>query len=537
MPHSTLPAGGMLPLVRRLAATPDPLALFGGLTDDGRRPDTLLLESADTTTGQGERSILIPRAAARLTCRGREVRVAPLTPNGVALAQWLSRAAGDAAQVDWDAESGELIFRYPPRPGGDLHDAARIRSLSPLDALRRIACAPLLVARPATLTHLVAGVFSYDLVDLFENLPPAAADPLGYPDYVFWVPEQLIVVDHVQGGAIILTLVAGGPDSEARYHDAVRSVETLTQAVTDAPRVVARPKAASDQPSEPPGEPDLSDEAYADMVRRLQVHIVQGDVFQIVPSRTFRVPCPDAFAAYRELRELNPSPYMFYIGAADHVLFGASPETALRVTGGPSEMFIRPIAGTAPRGRDAHGAYDADYDGRLEAALRTDGKELAEHMMLVDLARNDVARVCRAGSRRVTKLLTVERYSHVMHLVSEVSGELAADLDALHAYTGSLNMGTLVGAPKIRAAELLRQMEPTRRGPYGGAVGYLTHDGEMDTAIVIRAAVVKDGEAYVRAGAGIVFASDPGREARETRHKAASVLRAIARAGVGRGAP
>jgi anthranilate synthase component 1 len=276
-------------------------------------------------------------------------------------------------------------------------------------------------------------------------------------------------------------------------------------------------------------EVDIDDAAYADVVRRLKKHVELGDVFQIVPSRRFSAPCPDPFAAYGELRDLNPSPYMFYIRSSDHTLFGASPETAVRVRGEPREVTIRPIAGTAPRGRGPAGALDLDHDARLEAALRTDAKELAEHMMLVDLARNDVARVSKPGTRRVSRMLSVDRYSHVMHLVSEVTGALAPDLDALHAYAASLNMGTLVGAPKIRAAQLLRGVEPGRRGPYGGAVGYLTGEGEMDTAIVIRAAYVRDGVAHVRAGAGIVMASDPVREAQETRHKAASVLRAIAR--------
>jgi anthranilate synthase component 1 len=193
--------------------------------------------------------------------------------------------------------------------------------------------------------------------------------------------------------------------------------------------------------------------------------------------------------------------------------------------------MLRPIAGTAARGRRADGSLDTELDARLQAALLTDTKELAEHMMLVDLARNDVARVSRAGTRRVSRLLTVDRYQHVMHIVSEVEGELAPGLDALHAYAASMNMGTLVGAPKIRAAELLRHHEPSRRGPYGGAVGYLTHRGEMDTAIVIRSALVQHGVAHVRAGAGVVLDSDPVREADETRRKAASVLQALAGGG------
>jgi anthranilate synthase component 1 len=250
-----------------------------------------------------------------------------------------------------------------------------------------------------------------------------------------------------------------------------------------------------------------------------------------VASRTFSAPCPDPLGAYAELRRANPSPYLFYVVGQCSVVFGASPETAVKVHGAPKRVTIRPIAGTAARGRTASGDIDADLDARREAALRLDEKETAEHMMLVDLARNDVARVSRPGTRQVTRLLTVDRYAHVMHLVSEVEGVLADGHDALHAYAAAMNMGTLVGAPKIRAAQILREVESTRRGAYGGAVGYLNHDGGMDTAIVIRAAVVRDGVARVRAGAGIVFDSDPATEAQETRRKAEAVLRAIAKTG------
>jgi anthranilate synthase component 1 len=272
---------------------------------------------------------------------------------------------------------------------------------------------------------------------------------------------------------------------------------------------------------------DLEDDEFADLVRSLKRHVVSGDVFQIVPSRTFSSACPDPLAAYARLRAANPSPYQFLIQAPEFTLFGTSPETAVKVEGTPKRVVIRPIAGTAPRGRAADGTLDVELDARLQAALLTDAKELAEHLMLVDLARNDVARVSRPGTRTVSRLLTVERYQHVMHIVSEVTGELADGLDALHAYAASLNMGTLVGAPKIRAAELLRQHEMTKRGPYGGAVGYLEHDGTLDTAIVIRSALVRDGIARVRAGAGVVLDSDPQSEARETLQKAAAVLRAL----------
>jgi anthranilate synthase component 1 len=253
-------------------------------------------------------------------------------------------------------------------------------------------------------------------------------------------------------------------------------------------------------------------------------------VFQIVPSRTFSLPCPDPLRAYAALRALNPSPYMFFVRGEQGTLFGASPETALAVRGTPRRVTISPIAGTRRRGIDREGAIDDDLDARIEAELRLDEKEVAEHMMLVDLARNDVARVSQPGSRRVDALLDVVRYSHVMHLVSLVSGELRPQLDALHAYVATMNMGTLVGAPKLEAAALLRRHEATRRGPYGGAVGYITAGGEMDTCIVIRSAVVKDGLGHVRAGAGVVYDSDPRLEADETRRKAEAVLVALLRA-------
>jgi anthranilate synthase component I len=519
-----LAPGDILPLVRRLTGAPDPLSLYAALTDAGERPDTLLLESADAATGVGEQSILLPRTMLRITCRGREVRVDPLTANGRALCDWLATCHFDGADVR--ADPGALVVRFPAPPAGARDEQARLRAPGPLDVLRAATFGPHLVSEPAALTHLAAGVFAYDLVDLFEQLPPAAASEAAFPDFTFWVPEQVLVLDHVRRATTILAHVVGGGDAEASYHDAVRTVERLTRAVEEGHR---EPGAPSTLPSLSPFvSVDLDDEAFAATVRRLQTHITAGDVFQVVPSRTFSLPCTDPFAAYGRLRAANPSPYMFFARSPDAVLLGASPETAVRVRGTPRTVTLRPIAGTAPRGRRDDGSPDPELDARLQAALLTDAKELAEHMMLVDLARNDVARVSRPGSRRVSRLLTVERYQHVMHLVSEVEGELADGLDALHAYAAALNMGTLVGAPKIRAAALLRQVEPTRRGPYGGAVGYVTHGGDMDTAIVIRSALVQAGTAHVRAGAGVVLDSHPAREADETRRKALAVLEAVA---------
>jgi anthranilate synthase component 1 len=273
-----------------------------------------------------------------------------------------------------------------------------------------------------------------------------------------------------------------------------------------------------------------SNEEFAAIVRRLKQNILEGDVFQIVPSRCFSVNCPNPLRAYRRLRQLNPSPYMFYLCDPEFTLFGASPEMAVRFSAAERTVELCPIAGTRRRGKNADGTINADLDSRIELELRTDAKEMAEHLMLVDLARNDLARICVAGSRHVGQLLKVDRYSHVMHLVSRVVGQLRPELDALHAWQACMNMGTLTGAPKVRAMQLIREMEGVRRDSYGGAIGYLLGNGDMETCIVIRSAMVVDGKARVQAGAGVVYDSVPELEAEETSNKAAAVLAAIEQA-------
>jgi len=517
--------GELLPLTRRLGACPDPLALFGRLSDGGRRPDTVLLESADRVTGGGARSILALRSALRLTCRGREVDVAAVSPNGVAILPWLRERAARAAAIR--DRRGGFVATFAPPPAGDRSDAQRLRQASPLDVLRLAVTAPRLVSEPAELSHFAAGVFAYDLIDLFEDLPAPRGAADAWPSYEAWIPDRVIVVDHAQRLTTVYATVFGDGAAAATYHDAVQAVESLTRTVVGAPEAAEGAAAAAPAPGAAAAHVDLDDAAYAGVVRALQRHIAAGDIFQVVPSRTFTLPCRDPLAAYAALRRANPSPYMFFLTGTAGTLFGSSPETCVQVAGAPRTVTLRPIAGTVPR-RAAREGGDPEADARAEVALRTNAKELAEHLMLVDLARNDVSRISRAGTRRVTRLLDVERFSHVLHLVSEVTGELTADCDALHAYVASMNMGTVVGAPKLRAAELLRGCERSARGPYGGAVGYLTHGGEMDTALVIRSALVREGLAAVRAGAGVVADSDPDREAQETRHKAAAVLEAIA---------
>ena len=544
MVSTPLENGDVLPLVREVTGSPDPLALYRRLSDGGRRPGTFLLESAETGAA-GERSLIGLRSALRMTCAGRIVSVEPLSANGRSMLPWIAerltalgrtegREPPTGPVVVLTEESIQAVF--PVFRMEDHDEAARGKLLSPLDALRTVIFGARVLAHPTDACHLAAGVFSYDLVELFESLPGGGPEASVTPHFEFVVPDRLIIVDHLRHRTLLVANAYGGSGADANYHDAVRAVGELLQDVEKA--AGNRQQAAGNSPPSAPLPPfppspvtvDMSDEEYEALVLRLKQHIVAGDVFQIVASRTFSLPCPDPLAAYAKLRMANPSPYLFYVVGQGSIVFGASPETAVKVHGTPKRVTIRPIAGTAARGRSASGELDPDLDARREAALRLDTKETAEHMMLVDLARNDVARVSRPGTRQVTRLLAVDRYAHVMHLVSEVEGMLAEGQDALHAYAAAMNMGTLVGAPKIRAAQLLREVESTRRGAYGGAVGYLNHDGGMDTAIVIRAAVVRDGVARVRAGAGIVFDSDPAMESLETRRKAEAVLRAIATA-------
>ena len=529
-----LPLGHVLPLSRRLSASPDPLAWFADLTEQGTRPDTLLLESADCATGAdagatggdagaaATRSIIIPRCAVRVEARGSEVTAVALTPNGLGVIEWMR---GRLAERVVEAEASRLRLRFPLSPR-ESSEHERLRAPSVLDALRALILDLTLTARPSALPLLVAGVLSYDLVDSFEALPAAQSDPHSYPDYVFWLPEVMATVDHRDQSVTVLAHVFGGPETEKAYADAVAAVEALSASAQSAPRHVTGDGVCAGADLSR-AACDLSDAAYEGAVEEARRHIVAGDVFQIVPSREFSLPCPDPLAAYARLRRLNPSPYMFFVRRSEDVLFGASPETSVKLSGRPRRVEIRPIAGTRPRGRAADGRLDPDLDARYEVDLRLDAKEVAEHMMLVDLARNDVARVSVAGTRTVDRLLVVDRYSHVMHLVSYVSGQMRPDLDCLHAYAASMNMGTLVGAPKVMAAALLRGLEAARRGPYGGAVGWISCDGDMDTAIVIRSALVRDGTACVRAGAGVVYDSVPRSEALETRRKAEAVLRAL----------
>ncbi|OSN05704.1 anthranilate synthase component 1 [Lonsdalea iberica] len=494
----------------------DPSAIFHQLC--GARPATLLLESAEVDSKQNLQSLLIVDSALRITAMGTQVSVQALTANGASLLPLLDHALPPEVRVEARPNSRELTF---PAIDAMQDEDARLRSLSAFDALRQLLT---LVSSPDNERDAMffGGLFAYDLVAGFEALPPLSQQQR-CPDYCFYLAESLLIVDH-QHQTTQLQASLFTPNGDERQRLKQRLEQLLHQMTQPAPALPCQHVESMTL------DCNQSDDDFGDVVRQMQQAIRVGEIFQVVPSRRFSLPCPSPLAAYQTLKENNPSPYMFYMQDQDFTLFGASPESALKYDAASRQIEIYPIAGTRPRGRRADGSLDRDLDSRIELEMRTDHKELAEHLMLVDLARNDLARICEPGSRYVADLTKVDRYSFVMHLVSRVVGELRADLDVLHAYRACMNMGTLSGAPKVRAMQLIAQSEKTRRGSYGGAVGYFTARGDLDTCIVIRSAYVEDGIATIQAGAGVVLDSDPQAEADETRNKARAVLRAIASA-------
>ena len=363
------------------------------------------------------------------------------------------------------------------------------------------------------------GFLGYDCVRELERLPDTPEDDLGLPDLALLLTRTFVVFDHLMQKAFAITNVmrTPGADPGALYDDAVARCDEVVEAF-GAP--LASPAAELDFTTPATAGASVDDSEYEGWVETAREHIYAGDVFQVVPSRRFEAPLKgSSFDAYRALRALNPSPYMYYLRFPDFEIAGSSPEPLVRVTG--DRIETRPIAGTRGRGTTR------DEDEALERDLLSDEKERAEHVMLVDLARNDVGRVARYGTVDVEELMVVERYSHVMHIVSSVTGVLRPDRTPFDALLACFPAGTVSGAPKVRAMEVIDSLEKTKRGPYAGVVGYFDFSGNLDTCITIRTIVATRGRAFVQAGAGIVADSDPASEAEETRRKAEALLRAV----------
>ncbi|BCJ34990.1 anthranilate synthase component I [Actinocatenispora thailandica] len=485
----------VVPVTRRLLADCEtPIGVYRKLAGG---PGTFLLESAEAAGTWSRYSFVGVRSAATLTVRDGQ-------------AHWLGEPP---AGVPTDGDPIEAL-------------TATVTALSSAPVGAEPALPPL--------TGGLVGFFGYDVVRRFEKLPELAADELGFPDLGFLLATDLAVLDHVDGSVLLIANAVLPPDAgpaelTAHYHQAVGRLDAMTTALSR-----PTPPMVSTVEKVPPvhlaGRTPAG--GYQKAVEAAKEAIRAGECFQIVPSQRFEADtAADPLDVYRVLRATNPSPYMYLLrfggvdGAGGHGAFdivGSSPEVHVKVTG--RRALMHPIAGTRPRGATPQ------EERRLAEDLLTDPKERAEHVMLVDLARNDLGRVCVPGTVEVPEFFTIERYSHVMHIVSTVVGELAEGRTAFDALRATFPAGTLSGAPKVRAMEIIEELEPVRRGLYGGTVGYLDFAGDLDMAIAIRTALIRDGRAYVQAGGGIVADSDPDAEDTETRNKSAAVLAAIASA-------
>ena len=402
-------------------------------------------------------------------------------------------------------------------------DAFEDQAGNPLDNLRAL-IGESKIDLPEDLPSAAAGLFGYlgyDTIRLVEHLPNVNPDPLGVPDAVMMRPSVVAVLDGVKGDVTVVSPAweNAGQSARAAY---AQAAERVMDAVRDMER--ALPQASrdlGDAEEVAPPQSNFAKEAYLEAVEKAKDYIRAGDIFQVVPSQRwtqdFTLP---PFALYRSLRRTNPSPFMFYFNFGGFQVIGASPEILVRVF--DKEVTIRPIAGTRPRG-----ATPAE-DKALEAELLADKKELAEHLMLLDLGRNDVGRVAKIGSVKPTEEFIIERYSHVMHIVSNVIGDLDEGKDAVDAYFAGMPAGTVSGAPKVRAMEIIDELEPEKRGIYGGGLGYFSAGGDMDMCIALRTAIVKDKKLYIQAGGGVVYDSDPEAEFMETVHKSNAIRRAAA---------
>ncbi len=471
----------------RLAADLDtPVSLMLKLTE--ARQDSFMLESVTGGEVRGRYSIIGMKPDLIWRCRGTQSEI------------------NRSARFDPDA--------FAPLEG------------DPLETLRAV-IAESRISLPPDLPAASAGLFGYlgyDMIRLVEDLPQVNPDPLGLPDAVMQRPSVVAVLDGVKGEVTVVApaWTASGLTARAAYAQAAERVMDAVRDLERNPVTTGRDLGEAAELGEVTS--NFTPEGYRAAVEKAKDYIRAGDIFQVVPSQRWRQDFPlPPFALYRSLRRTNPSPFMFFFNFGGFQVIGASPEILVRVFGG--EVTIRPIAGTRPRGATP------EADRAYEQELLGDAKERAEHLMLLDLGRNDVGRVAKIGTVRPTEQFIIERYSHVMHIVSNVVGELSDGHDALSALLAGLPAGTVSGAPKVRAMQIIDELEPEKRGVYGGGVGYFSAGGDMDMCIALRTAVLKGRDLYIQSGGGVVYDSDPEAEFQETVNKAKAIRSAAMDAG------
>ena len=487
----------------------NPVEYFAKLSDYGRK-NSILLESADIVEKYGELSLGSADPCLKITGKGADFEIKALNKLGI---KFIKSLKGDFDFCDKVIYKKDLIIGKLKPKRKIVSEEERLKLKTHADILRKIVFKFKASSKPFIPFCGLFGAISYDFIDQFEELPKNKHDLLKEPDYEFYYLDNLFLIDHRKKKTHIIANRIFNNNADRIFDYYIKKINEPLPEKRIFNNKIGRLDA------------DTSRKEYIKIVKIMKEHILKGDIFQAVPSRTIISNYKnEPLDIYNKLKQLNPSPYMFYMNTENGIILGASPEMALRVQNKIVE--IRPIAGTKPRGL-IKGKIDSDLDARYESELKTDFKELAEHTMLVDLARNDVAKISKPGTRYCNEPYIVEKYSHVQHLVSNVKGILKDDLDALHAYLATMNMGTLTGAPKIEAMKLIRKSEKNKRGYYGGSVAYMTPKGDFDSTIIIRSIRIKKKKAYIRAGAGIVYDSSPEEEFRETEKKIKACLRAI----------
>lgn len=521
--------GRLIPIVETLPYAIEPVEYFARLSDSGRNKNCIMFESASIVPKYGERSVGSSSPCLKITGKNENFEVISLSETGEKFIELLNGDFDFCDEINYG--KNRIYGKLRPRRGMASEDE-RLKLVNHTEIFRRIIFKFRPSGKPFVPYCGLFGAISYDFINQFEDLPENKSDLTNDPDYILYFLDSLFFIDHRENKTYFAANALMADDSvldECRakiehYKSIALTNKPIRNKLNNKISITNETQSKSNKII----TSDTDKKEFIELVGKIKEHIKAGDVYQAVLSRTLISDFEgEPFEVYKKLRKLNPSPYMFYINYGDGVLLGASPETCLKVEGYEDKIVeIRPIAGTKPRGL-INNKIDFDLDSKYEAELKIDQKEISEHIMLVDLARNDIAKISKPGTRYVDETFVAEKYSHVQHLVSNVVGTLKPNLDALHAYIATMNMGTLTGAPKVEAMKLIRRYEKNKRGFYGGSVCYMTPSGDFDSAIAIRAINLTNNKAFVRSGAGIVYDSSPESEFIETERKAFACLKAL----------
>ncbi|CAL4324761.1 anthranilate synthase component 1 [Buchnera aphidicola] len=492
----------------------NPLKIFNHFCHE--KKNTLLLESADISNKKNLKSIIIIDSAIRISLNKNIVSLHALTKNGLYLIKFIEINIPKNLKKKRKKNTLKIIFKKNIKK--DLDEEKKLIQTSVFDAFR-IIIDNIIHVKKYPKSIFFGGLFSYDLISYFENLPKIKKIQK-CPDFCFYLSENMIFINHKKKKIIIQSTI---------FTKNTLEIKKIKQRIKEIIKKINNKKFKNIhfKNNKKKIHKNKNDLQFCKIIQKLKKFIKHGDIFQIVPSRKFFIECPFPLYSYKILKKKNPSPYMFFMQDKKFKLFGASPESFLKYDPIKRNIEIHPIAGTRPRGKNKFGKINYDLDNRIELEMRNNKKEMSEHIMLVDLARNDLSRICKTGTRYVKQLTKVDKYSHVMHLVSIVSGKLKKKLDIFHAYRACMNMGTLTGAPKIKAMEIISNIEKETRGSYGGSIGYFTGTKKLNTCIIIRAAYVEKEIATIQTGAGIVIDSIPEEECKETWNKACAVIKSI----------